>query len=306
MKILRLLNQNRISAIVSILIVIFVIAIIQLFNAIYKENDEKEKKSKNTISQNVQYKNESETIISDTKLSKEKGEVYGKVIENFLSYCVNGNAEKAYEMLSQECKDMYYKTFEDFKYTYYEDKFSTKKHFKFQSWIAGDRDVYQIQLYDDMLSSGKATDKYIMDYYTIVQEKNKNKLNINNFIGIKQIKKKYEQNGVEIIVESDEIYKDYFKFNFELKNNTKNKIKLDGREDTKSVYIKDVNGTKFKSQMYELLNEDLIVKPGKEKNVKIKFNIIYRDNLDLREIVFSNVIMDYDNLSEKEEMSIPI
>lgn len=306
MKILRILNQNRISVIVSILIVIFVIVVIQIINAIYRQKDEKAKMAKEDLSQTIQYKKESETIISDTKVTKENGEVYGGIIENFLNYCVNGKAEKAYEIISKECKDMYYKTFDDFKNTYYKDKFSKKRKYKFQSWIAGDRNVYQIQLYDDILSLGKSPEKYIIDYYTVVKENGENKLNINNFIGIKKLEKEYEKNKFNITVKSVELYKDYFIFNFRVKNDTTKTIKVDGRENTNSVYVKSVNGVKFKSQLYELLNEDLIVKPGVEKDIKIKFNIVYRDDLDLDKIVFSDIIMDYDNYKEKTEISISI
>ena len=301
MKIQRILNQNRISVIVSILIAVFIIVIIQVLNALYKNKDKEEKNTNTATTQNIPYKQESETIISDTKISQNSGIVYGNIIEGFLNYCVEGKVEEAYNLLSQDCKNIYYNTLEDFENTYYKDKFSEKRKYKFQSWIAGSKNVYQIQLYDDMLSSGKASSKYILDYYTIVVEDNKYKLNINNFIDKDEINESFEQDGVTIKLENAEIYKENSVYNLTITNNTEKTIKLDGRENTNTVYIEDSNGTKFKSMLYELLDEDLVIKPGEEKNIKIKFNITYRDNLELKYIVFNNFIMDYDNYSKNKE-----
>lgn len=304
MKIQRILNQNRISVIVSILIAVFIVVVIQIVNAMYADKEKKEKGEKNantTTTQNTQYKKESETVISDTKVSKDSGVVYGNIIEGFLNYCVNGKVEEAYELLSQDCKDMFYKTLEDFKETYYKDKFSQKRNYSFQSWLTGKKIVYQVQLYDDMLSTGKASTKYILDYYTIVIEDNKLKLNINNFIDKDEINKSYKYNDLTIKLNNVEIYKENSIYNLTITNNSEKTIKLDGRENTKTVYITDKNGTKFKSMLYELLDEDLIIKSGEEKNIKIKFNIVYRDDLELKNIVFNNVIMNYEQYVENNE-----
>lgn len=307
MKIQRILNQNRISVIVSILIAVFIVVVIQIVNAMYanKEKQEKEAKAANTTNttttQDIPYKNESETVISDTKVAKDSGIVYGNIIEGFLNYCVNGKVEEAYNLLSQDCKDMYYKTLKDFKDTYYKDKFSEKRSYKFQSWISGPKTIYQIQLYEDMLSTGKATSKYILDYYTIVVEDNQFKLNINNFIDKEEINTTYKYEDVTITINNVEINKENSIYNLTVKNDSENTIKLDGRESTKTVYITDKNGTKFKSMLYELLDEDLIIKPGEEKNIKIKFNIVYRDDLELKNIIFNDVIMDYDEYTKNKE-----
>ena len=160
---------------------------------------------------------------------------------------------------------------------------------------------YQVQKLYIKYNYTKICSKYILDYYTIVVEDNQFKLNINNFIDKEEINTTYKYEDVTITINNVEINKENSIYNLTVKNDSENTIKLDGRESTKTVYITDKNGTKFKSMLYELLDEDLIIKPGEEKNIKIKFNIVYRDDLELKNIIFNDVIMDYDEYTKNKE-----
>jgi len=49
------------------------------------------------------------------------------------------------------------------------------------------------------------------------------------------------------------------------------------------------------------LDNDLVVNSNEEKEIRIKFNIIYRDDLNLKKMVFSDIVKENSNNNEKKE-----
>ena len=58
---------------------------------------------------------------------------------------------------------------------------------------------------------------------------------------------------------------------------------------------------KFLGLLYENLDNDLVVNSNEEKEIRIKFNIIYRDDLNLKKMVFSDIVKENSNNNEKKE-----
>lgn len=310
--IIRSYNQNRKNIIIWILIIMFIIIMIQLFNYLYKKSD-KQTDVNEDINQ-TEYEKESESIISSGSVSKENRKSYGSLIDDFLSNCVNNNYEQAYEIISNDCKQLYYPTLEEFKELYCKNKFSSKKTYSFQSWTSGETNIYEIKIFDDILSSGiVSTDKYISDYYTVVVENGEKKLNINNYIKRQEINKNVTKNGITIHVESLNIFKEYIIYNFKIVNQTKNRILLDSKEQSDSIYIENSYGIKYVGLLYENLNKELILDAGEEKEISIKFNVIYREGLKLEKICFTDIITNYnesindiDNNTNKNSIEIEV
>ena len=103
-RLFRFYNQNRKKIWLMIGIIAFVFLIIQLLNNIAKEQNEKDRQqheniesTETTFNNVVSYDKQSESIISDDKVSGEKKVTYGKLIDEFFTYCINHNPEKAYE-----------------------------------------------------------------------------------------------------------------------------------------------------------------------------------------------------------------
>lgn len=294
-KISRLYNQNVISFWTTIIIIAFIILIIQFFNYLAKINNEEEKNENVTQSE---YDKESQSIISENNVAKEDRTTYGKLIDTFLKYCIDGQKENAYDLLSNDCKKIYFKTIQDFENLYLKNRFNENKTYTFQSWIAGRKNIYQIQIFDDILSTGNSENSVDEDYYTVVKEGTQYKLNINNYIGSESINKENVQDDITIKVNNVNIYKDYSIYTINITNDSDKTIKLDSREKSDTTYLEDKNGVKFIGLLYENLDKDLIVEKGEEKTLNIKFNVIYREDLDLQKIVFSNVIKDYNDNME--------
>ena len=275
-KIIRFYNQNRKEFWITVTVIIFIFAIIQLLNNIAKIQNQKDQQANlNNVNENS-YTEQSKSLISGGSVSKNNRTQYGNTIEEFLNNCINGDVDKAYDALSTQCKQELYPTVDRFKNTYWKRNFSTKKTYTFQSWNSAATNTYLIKLYEDSLSTGTAGQGvYIEDYYTIIKEDGKNKLNISNFIKTEEINR----------------------------NNTQKTIFLDTGKDTDTVYATNNKGIKFDSLLYENIEDDFIVNAGEEKTIEIKFAITFREDLQIDSISFDDIVKDYEQYLTNEQNS---
>ena len=292
-RIIRMYNQNRREFWTAIIVIAFIILIIQTLNYLVKVN--KENESSNTIDTTEKsYQEESKSIISGGNVSKSNMNQFGMLIEDFLNDCINGEVDKAYNALSTQCKEELYPTVEQFKNTYWMRNFSTKKTYKFQSWNSAKINTYLIKLYEDNLSTGDTGEgAYIEDYYTIIKEDGINKLNISNLVQIQEINRSQDMQGISITVEKVKIYKEYYTYQIKIKNQTQNDILLDTGESTETVYATNSAGVNFEALLYENSEEDFIIKANEEKTINIKFGIIFREDLQIASINFTDIITNY-------------
>lgn len=312
--IIRFYNQNRIKIFIFIFAVVFVFVIIQLLNSIeaekvaYKNNNTEINKT-----QEKKYEEESKSIISGKDVDDIYKEDFGKLIDSFLSYCKNHEPEKAYELLSTDCKNILYPTFEFFKEGYYEKRFLGDKMYSFQSWTSNDTYIYLVKVFENILSSANINADYIQDYISIVEEGNNYKLNINNYLGNISFNTKTVEEDIEIKVETAQIYMDYQLYTIKITNNSQNHLLLDTQNKTNSIYIREDNDSKFEAAIYEKLEEDLIVNANQTKTIEFKFYDSYREGINVTELVFSDIVKDYnkylqnkENYKERIEISIDL
>ena len=313
-KLIRLFNQNIKKIIVGVLAIIFIFVVINVLNEVAKENNkiaQNESKEKNNTSSVVNknnkenYEEESTSLITGEKVSDKYQDTFGKLIDNFLTACLEGNEEKAYELLSQDCKDELYPSTGIFIDKYCKDKFTGNRKYSFQVWSAKEPYIYKIKIFEDMLASGKANTDYIEDYYTITEEDGEYKLNISSFIG--KVNKNFEntQNGVIVKIKHIKVYLNYLIYTLEVENQTENTVLLDRRKETDETYLVDKSGALYLALLHENIEEDLLVEPQEKKEIEIKFSCVYQDNTKIAGMVFSKVVSNYEqyktNIEEYEE-----
>ena len=298
-KVFRLYNQNRIKVWITILILIFAIVIIRTLNEIYKgDKDQNNTIAENITENKVSYENQSKSLVSGGTVSETHQDEFGKLIDNFLTYCKNHEPEKAYGLLSQDCKNILYPNEKIFEQQYYKSKFTGEKKYSFQSWTSKETNIYLVKIFKNMLATGTgSSENYIQDYISIVKENDTYKLNVNGFVGKAQRKAEKNKDGLTIKVNYSEIYMDYEIVNVTVKNNTENTVLLDSRRSTATTYLLDVNDNKFEAMLYECSEDDLIINPGEEKEIKIKFSNPYREKVNAKEYVFSDIYMNIDNVN---------
>ena len=319
LKIIRLYNKNRRIIWISLIIVIFCIAIIGVINKVYQEQANKnmeqyskqlqEASNKENPSEVVDYNEAAQSITTGGSVDQDiKDEVQG-VLEQFIQYVTSKQVEQAYNLLTEDCKEILYPTLEGFEQKYCQDLYD--KIYDFQSWSSTDNTyVYQVRFYDNMLSAGlDFTNHYLEDYITVLKKGDVYKVNIHNFVRADNIRKTAEANKVQFKVNNVETYLDYEIYEIEITNDSSKEIILDTREKDNSVYVKNNDGLKIQALLYENTDEDLRVQAGESKKIRIKFNNTFNGEKRIVSLGFSDIILDqalHQEEAEKGKMEIEI
>ena len=303
-KLIRFFNQNRKKIVKIILIIVFIIVIIQILN--YIAGKQNKNNIENVINENKLYGDEvisSKSSVTGTVVPSDDLKNASNIIKKFIDFCNDENIEEAYNLLTNECKDLMYPTIEDFKKIYYDYTFGgEKKTYTVENWV---NKVYQVRITGDILSTGKIDNAATkQDYITIVEENNESKLNINSYVGRSNPNKVTEIDNIKFIVNQVDTYMDHKEYNLLIENNSSNDILLDTGDDTKSVYLLDGSDKKTYFLSNEIIKSQFLIKSKYKTNLKIKFAYAYASNSLLKSMVFKKAILNYDeykNLDNKEQ-----
>lgn len=305
-RMIRFYNQNRKKIFVIGIIIVFLFILLQLFNNILKERDENAKSNINIIKNTNKIENEN-VLISDKSISNGKRLSDSKlnedidIIKKFIEFCNNKEFEEAYDLLTDECKEEMFSNLNDFVNIYYTSLFNgEEKNYTIENWSSN---TYQVNFIGDILSTGKVDEvKNKQDYITIVnQGNNEYKININNYIGRTNINRQTERENIKINIESKDTYNDYEIYNISVENNTNNTILLDTGDNPKSVYLLDDKDMKYYFYNNEIVQNKLIIKDGLKSKLKIKFYNSYSSTRSIEQLVFSKMILNYNEYKELED-----
>lgn len=244
-------------------------------------------------------------IYENKNVSKNSQEI-SNTIKTFIEYCNNRQVEEAYDMLSEDTKYNLYKSKTEFVKNYYITFFKTKKIYNMQAWItSGGYYTYKVEFEEDLLSTGGADSNKIEEYYTVVKENEKYKININRYIGNIEINKITEKNNVKITVLSKNIYLDNIEYKIKVENLSNNTIVLDTKNTRRTTALMDSNNFAYPAYMYKLLENDLTVYSGETKEINIQFNQQYNAKYYNTKIVFNNFNLD-NNLNKKTIFEVDV
>lgn len=304
MNIVRFYNQHRKRFWMAILIIVSFLIFIQLLNYLAIRDSEKQLSDmENTIKQ--QQSNKS-LIDNNSKSTSNQSGITGKTIEDeelyfaesviqeFFDLCNKKDLKNAYDMLTDECKEVLYPTLEIFSQNYYNNMFGeTRKTFSLQNWS---NDTYIVTISEDALATGKTSDSK-MDYVTIVDEQ----LNISSYIGRKLLEKEEfnEDINIDAKIESVDTFMDYEIYNINIRNESENTICLGNVDESNSIYIRDSNSNGYGFYNHELSQDELILKSNFSTNLQIKFYSSYVSNKKIEYLVFSNIYLNYENNIEQ-------
>lgn len=299
-------NKNKITKIGAFIIFLFII--LQLLNKLAqiknKESIENVAASNTTNANNIT-QNDNKGLISNksavngSEVSKENLKNATDTIYKFVDYCNKHEIEKAYNLITEECKQQMYPILDAFKNAYYGDVFNGKQRTcTIENWVG---DIYKVRMGEDILSTGKNTGYAKEDYITIKKVDNEYKLNINNYIGTTKIEKTTTKDNITMEVLNKNTYKDFEEYTIKVTNKTNGIIKLDTTTSTKTTYIEDSNGRQYSYYSNELTDETLTFQRGQTAEVTIKFYSPYISTKSIKAIVFSNIIFNDNQLSDTIE-----
>lgn len=304
-KLIRIFNQNRRKILIVILIIVFVIFIIQLLNYFAQNKQNNYNKQNNIIMKNTNNTGElisNKSAISGENVSENKLKKDTDIIKKFLNYCNEGNKESAYEMLTDECKEVMFPTIQDFENIYYSNIFNgEQKNYTIENLMG---DTYEVKFSGDILGTGKLDEEDRLDNITLIKEGQDYKLNINNYVERKEKNKTTEDKKIRITILNVDTYMDYEVYNLSIENNSDHTIMLDTNDDSKSVYLEDSKKMKYYFYNNEIIQNRLEIQSKFKGNIQIKFNNSYSSSRSIKNLVFSKIILDYDsykNLQNKDD-----
>ena len=301
---IRYFNQNRKKIIISVAIIAFIIIIIRIIDSIY---------AKINISKidNIIVNNENqptESVITGETVSQDITSKNQNEIDNFINYCNNKQYNQAYELLTDECKQEYNNDVNKFKENYANKIFLTKKTYNIELWLHKDYEyTYKVTLYnDDLLATGgKNINTNYQDYITVSRKNDQGKININGFIKRNNIDKSIIVNNIEVVVNSQKIYKNYEVYNLIIRNRSDKTIALTNEKNGKDICIVDENNVEYQALLNDTSIDQLKLRSAFEKNIDIKFNKIYDNYKVIKKIKLKNVIMDYEKyLQNNKDKSV--
>lgn len=319
LRIVRIYNKNRKIIWTWIIIAIFVIMMVNALEQAYLDNSKKllEKGTEQQVELNetenpsevINYEEAAQSLTAGGEVNKKERNKIQETLEKFIKYVTSGQAELAYELLTEQCKQIKYPSVEFFEQKYCKDLL--QKIYDFQSWSSTrDLYVYQVRFYRDMLSIGiDTTQHYLQDYITVQKKGEEYKLSIDSLIDSKVINKEREENQIKFRINNVETYLDYEIYEIEITNNRLEEIILDTRQEDNTTYVKNNDGLHIQALLYENTEEEFRIPAETTKRIKIKFNNTYNGDKKIVAIGFSDIIIDsnlYNNNPEQGKMKIEI
>lgn len=307
-KLIKYYYDNKVKVWTIIGTIVFIILVIQLANQVVKRNNEKNLNEATinggTGQTNVSSKDTNTSVIADKsavtgeRLQEEEISSAQKIIEQFVSYCNNGETEKAYNLLSKDCKDEVYKNLNIFETLYYKENFggNIKKTATIENWFGN---TYTVYISADIMATGKIEDTKKRDYYTLIDEDGSTKLNINSFIKKENINKEQTENNITYKIISKNVYMDYEEYTVQVQNGSENTILLDSMQSTKTIYLEDEKSVKYYCYTNEIISEFLKVNKGASTQLKLRFMRSYSSSQKNVSLVFSDIITNYTGSKDK-------
>lgn len=295
----RSIVENRYVIFVIILGIILAFLVIRILNANAKEKfKQKSNQIQNTVATQEKKDTFDEAVITQTQIEAPIQQNNLKIIEEFMGYCNRQEIEKAYSLLTQECQEAVFSSnIQYFKKNYVDKIFQTKKMYETQAWVNGyQTQTYKVKIMEDILSTGKITSSKnnIEDYYTLVTKGDVTKINLNGYIGRQIIEKETVYSGIRVKLLYKDIYSEYETYKIEMENTTTNTILMDTQENVKTMYLESDEQNTYNAHSHEVDKTQLTIEPNKTKVVTIPFNKLYSNQAIIRKVVFSDVILNYE------------
>lgn len=296
-KLIRLYNQNRKFFMIVIVSIIACLIGIYMLNQFYKNQQ---------YYNNPLYNNGNYTLGDIQSIEENRHEISNgenqdliqyagrkSLIEQFVGFCNNKEYENAYNLVSDECKQKDFPNVQAFKEKYVDEIFNENKTCNIQAWS---NETYLVKITEDLLATGKTSDEsYIEEYITIASG---NRLNINSYIGSRELNLKNNKANVDISLKKIYYYIDYATIDINVKNQRKTPILLDSYDESGNIYLEDDLDLQYKCDNYGEDNLDFVVEADLDKDFTLKFKLPYSKISAIKSICFNKILADYNQYKQ--------
>lgn len=306
-RLLRYWEQNKRKIIITIAIIALVFIVIQIANAMIKEqkaNNQDKVNIKSEIAKDITKPTKS--IVSDKKISEDIADENQQLISKFVEYCNKKDINNAYNLLSDDCKEEVYSTNELFSNNYINKIFLKERNYELELWNETTTHYTYKIIYNEgnlLQTGGKTSNSNFIDYITVENKDKQLKLNISQFVRKEKLNKNTISNNIEMQVNSKCTYVDYEIYNITFSNNTQSTIVINDGKSIKNIYLLDENDSKYYGVISEVPISNFTIRPQYKQTINLKFNKMYMTNSKINSIKIEDIRID-DN--RKETMAIKL
>lgn len=241
---------------------------------------------------------EPNTPIISTKYEvpqKEQGSITD-IIDEFINNCNNGEYDKAYKLISDDCKNIIFNNnIDEFK-EYINNLFDEKKIYDIQN-LSNDKNmyIYRLRLLDDFLAKGvksKSELEYKEQEIALSKVNDEFKISVLNFIKSDNLDKEYDDEYINVKIKNVEIYYDCEVYNVTIKNKTDKTIVLCDNLQDEEILLNigsETRQLRADSIYAGDVDLDVVLKPNETKEFRFKFVKFFDEYLTSSSIQFDKV-----------------
>ena len=287
-------HHNIVKIIAAIIGIVLLIMLLQALNSYFANKNQNEASSITTTDYGRDY-----TVTTDVQKVESVYKEETGLMQQFVDSCNSKNYEEAYNLLTEDCKEVLYPNLNLFIEKYCNIYFGTAKTCNFQAWNTS---TYMVEIRNDALTSGQYSDiNYVQDYFTI----SKNKINVNRFIERKDIsKEKTFYNNVTVKVDYIDYYIDYTIVSILASNPSKGTVLLDSMKQEHGITLVDENDVEYSSNIEEIPAEQLMLKPGETKRLELRYDTSYREDREFINVTFKNLFIEKGGLQKNVKFEL--
>lgn len=279
LKVLHFLKKNG-KIIFIVFCVWMIVFLINLFLKSYEPKPELQ----------TTYEPHTSVMDSSKSVSKRVSNPIEEMIEEYIGYCNEAEWPKAFNMLSQTCREYSFENsienFMDYVYT----KMPTPKKYAIQDYSNdGNTYIYQIKYTDDMLATGLTNSTYSYTEEKMIFKKQKDgsiEMAVGNFVDYAEIKNISENDYLKVDVKSVVKYYSLEAYTVKFTNRTDNTIVIaDGQENGEVLLNLTSSDTRNRTDA----TSNIVLKPKESKTLTLKFQKFYDSKDDAKSLTLGAV-----------------
>lgn len=208
-------------------------------------------------------------------------------IKEYVDHCNNGEFEKAYNMISDDCKEYVFRNLTEYK-EYIQNKFNDKKIYSIQNYSNyKGKYIYSVKLYDDILATGLTNSAYMYQEEKIIASYNKKGevvFSVGNFIEQEEILSVQENEYIKADIKRKIVKYGFEIYDVKFTNKTENIILIKNNEIDNEILLN------LSSELRkEITTNSIILEPEETRVISIGFEKFYDDKINSKSIIFNSI-----------------
>lgn len=207
-------------------------------------------------------------------------------VEKYVGYCNSGEYEKAYDMISDDCKEEYFGNYQAF-VSFVKNKFTQKKIYMIQDYSNyNGKYIYNLRLYDDILATGLtgSTYSFLEEKLIVTYDEDKNvKFNVGGFIGSEKVQSVQENEYLKADILSKSVFYEYEIYKIKFTNRSDKTIVISNGQVPREIAM-NVSG-----ELRAAENSNIILRPNEDDVAIMLFPKFFDDKASSNSILLDSI-----------------